>query len=117
MHGRRNQFVSSCEADCQVSSASKSPPKWLKGINQQFQKAAYPHVKSAWDMAVGTDMRFKGSTINEPYGINVMQKVAVGYLMELFKLAGTDVVVRHSIDITTSWLAFALLVLLLLQMK
>lgn len=73
--------------------SSSSSTNWLSGLNQQFQQAAHPHIKAAWDMAVGTDMSYKGSTINEPYNKNAVEKLAVGYIMGLFKPATVDPVV------------------------
>lgn len=42
---------------------------------------------------MGTDMRFKGSTINEPYSRGLAERLAVGYMVQLFSLATTDTVV------------------------
>jgi hypothetical protein len=77
------------------SSSSTSAPEWLLGLNGQFQRAAYPHIKSAWDLAIGTDMGYKGSTINEPYSRGLVEKLAMGYLDQLFKLGTVDPVVSQ----------------------
>jgi hypothetical protein len=46
-------------------------------------------------MAVGGDMKYSTATSNEPYKPSVVERLAVAYVMELFKLAGTDYQVTH----------------------
>jgi hypothetical protein len=64
--------------------------EWLAGLNPEFQKAARPHIKAAWDMAVGTDMGYKGSTINEPFSRGLVERLVLGYIFDLFSLAAAD---------------------------
>lgn len=102
-----SSFDSDCNRQNQIqacfsttTSSSSSASGWLSGLNGQFQRAAYPHIKSAWDLAVGTDMGYKGSTINEPYSRGLVEKAAMGYLDQLFKLGSVDPVVSQ---LQTAW--------------
>jgi 2-polyprenyl-6-methoxyphenol hydroxylase-like FAD-dependent oxidoreductase len=63
---------------------------WLSGLHSEFQAAIHTSVKNAWDMAVGPDMKFPTATSNESYKPNVVERLAAAYVVELFKLAGTD---------------------------
>jgi hypothetical protein len=42
---------------------------------------------------VGSDLRYKGTTINEAFTTSAVERVAMAYVQELFKLAATDPVV------------------------
>jgi hypothetical protein len=85
--------VSRSGGTCADSSSSCSSTEWLSGLNQEFQKAVYPIIKGAWDLAAGTDMMYKGSTSNEAYSSSVMERVGVAYVLELFRIGASDAVV------------------------
>ena len=72
---------------------SSSSAEWLSGLNQEFQKAVYPIIKGAWDLAAGTDMMYKGSTSNEAYSSSLVERVGVAYVLELFRIGASDAVV------------------------
>lgn len=76
------------------SGSSGASAGWLAGLHQEFHKAIYPTIKDAWDTAVGSDMGFASASSNEPFKPNSVQQLAAAYVMELFKLAGTDYQVR-----------------------
>jgi hypothetical protein len=65
----------------------------LTGLHTQLQAAMVPHIKGAWSLAVGTDLRYAGSSINEPFNSSFVEKAAGAYVQELFGLAASDPVV------------------------
>jgi hypothetical protein len=72
---------------------TSSSTAWLSGLHHEFQRSVHPHIKSAWDLAVGSDLRYKGTTINEAFSSSALERAAMAYVQELFKLAATDPVV------------------------
>jgi hypothetical protein len=93
---QQDQTQSRFNSSLSSSSSSSSASEWLSGLHVEFQRAAYSHIKSAWDLAVGTDLAYKGSTINEPYSRGLVEKAAMGYLDQLFKLGSVDPVVSQT---------------------
>jgi hypothetical protein len=75
------------------SSSSSSSASWLSGLHAQIQAAIVPQIKAAWNLAVGTDLRYAGSSINEPFNSSFVEKAAGAYVQELFGMAATDPVV------------------------
>ena len=87
---------STCPSNSSSSSSSNSSTTgWLSGLHSEFQAAIHTSVKNAWDMAAGGDMKYSTATSNEPYKPSVVERLAGAYVMELFKLAGTDYQVTH----------------------
>ena len=82
-----------CDCTNSTSSGSSSSTAWLSGLHREFQRSIHPHIKSAWALAVGSDLRYKGTTINEAFTTSAVERVAMAYVQELFKLAATDPVV------------------------
>lgn len=75
------------------NSPSSSSTAWLSGLHREFQRSVHPHIKAAWDLPVGSDLRYKGTTINEAFSSSAVERAAMAYVQELFKLAATDPVV------------------------
>jgi hypothetical protein len=73
-----------------TSSSGSGSKEWLAGLHSEFQAAIHSSVKNAWDMAVGPDMKYPSATSNEPYKPSVVERLAAAYVVELFKLGGTD---------------------------
>jgi len=63
-----------------------------------FSKAMLPIASGAWQLSAGNDLRFPGAVSNEPKSNSLLGKALegamVGYMENVFKLAGTDLQVR-----------------------
>jgi len=60
-----------------------------------FSKAMLPIASGAWQLSAGNDLRFPGAVSNEPKSNSLLGKALegamVGYMENVFKLAGADV--------------------------
>jgi hypothetical protein len=62
------------------NSPSSSSTAWLSGLHREFQRSVHPHIKAAWDLAVGSDLRYKGTTINEAFSSSAVERAAMAYV-------------------------------------
>eukprot|EP00775_Hariotina_reticulata_P002252 gene2252-2564_t len=75
--------------------------KWLEGLPRDFNKAILPIATEAWQFSAGNDQRFPGAASNEPKSSallgTLLEGAMVGYLDNVFKLAGTDLQVQEAL--------------------
>ena len=85
-----------------TSSSSATPPApapskaWLSGLHQELQASILPTIQTAWDMAVGNDLKFEGAACSPDVRQQLESKgkwmgAAVdSYMSSVFQLARFD---------------------------